>query len=113
MKHYLRRVVWILGLFLFFALITYRSTSQASLGLKAKCPDKFVGTVTKVIDSKAPFTSFEKLDVLFKVQEKILGDVGDVETIKILKHGPHLFSLGDKYEVALRNHFICSVRKID
>ena len=94
------------------------NTAHAMMKLNVKCPKKFVGTVTKVVKSEAPFfnansaNQLSKVDVHFKNEETVRGNVEDTLMIQTLKNGPTAFQEGKQYEVELRENYICSAAKL-
>ena len=96
----------------------YSSTALAMMKLNVKCPKKFVGTVTKVANSEAPFFSqssinqLKKVDVYFKNEETVRGNVDNTVMIQTLKNGPTKFQEGNQYEVEMRANYICSVKRL-
>lgn len=86
--------------------------------LNVKCPKKFVGTVTKVATAEAPFFSqqalgqLKKVDVYFKNDETVRGDVDETVMIRTLKNGPTAFQEGEQYEVEMRQNYICSASRV-
>ena len=63
------------------------------------CPDKFVGTVTKVSEPKAPFNSLSKVNVTFQVDQTLAGQPRRAPEIKVLKYGHLKFNRGDSFEI--------------
>ena len=76
-----------------------------------QCPVQFVGSVIEVTNPQAPFHSLSKVKVRFEVISSVQGNVADYEEIQVLKYGTHKFVKGEKYDVSLRNGFICSINK--
>jgi hypothetical protein len=103
-----------LGLFIFilslslFNNLVYAVTKINSIS----CPDKFQGTVERIDDSVAPFSSPAKLRVRFKVNEVIRGINKDSIEVVMLKDGPHYMEVGAQYEMSMNNGYICSLAKI-
>jgi len=96
----------------------YSGTALAMMKLNVKCPKKFLGTVTKVEKSEAPFFSkgaighLSKIQVYFKNDETVRGDVDQNVTIQTLRNGPTKFQEGNQYEVEMRENYICSAKRL-
>lgn len=96
----------------------YSNTAHAMMKLNVKCPKKFVGTVTKVEKSEAPFFSqnaigkLSKIEVYFQNDETVRGDIDDTVMIQTLRNGPTQFQEGNQYEVEMRENYICSAKRL-
>ena len=99
-----------------FTLSLSLSTTQveAVTSTSKNCPNKFIGTVKRVAETQAPFSSFalQKIKVRFKINKTIRGANGPVRDLKILKHGPSRFSEGEQYEVEMSKNYLCSVKRV-
>ena len=116
-KHFSKKQIAIsLSLAILFTLNS--NTAHAMMKLNVKCPKKFVGTVLKIANAEAPSFSkqtagyLKKIDVYFKNDETLRGEVENNLMIQTLKHGPTAFQEGEQYEVALRGNYICSASRL-
>jgi len=103
MKHGTRRTLMVTISLSFF------SVANATTIMTSNCPDKFVGKVIRIRDSKAPSlsNSLKRLDISFEeLQTKTS------KTITILKYGPTRFNKGETYNVATNQGLICSIQKL-
>jgi hypothetical protein len=116
-KHFSKKQIAIsLSLAILFALNS--NTAHAMMKLNVKCPKKFLGTVLKIANAEAPSFSkqalgqLKKIDVYFKNDETLRGEVENNLMIQTLKNGPAAFQEGKQYEVELRGNFLCSVKDL-
>lgn len=94
--------------FLFiFLLLAISETTFSMIKVGSACPDKFVGTVKKVLHPEPLVHSSQWSEIYFEVTEKLTGTVSDAPKIKILRYGPNKFEEGEEYIVSLRNGFLC------
>ncbi len=92
------------------SFIFCRSSFAVSLQSN-QCPTQFVGNVVAVSSPQAPFHSLSKVKVRFEVSIQIQGELSEYREIEVLKYGAYKFVAGEKYDVSLRNGFICSLTK--
>lgn len=109
MKQLRIKIFYFLGIFLFIICL---NAVFASGQLTTSCPVKFIGKVIKIQENQAP-SSFQKLNITFKVEKIIRGDLKDYTTIKVLRDGRHKFRIDQLFNIELRKNLICSIHKFD
>jgi hypothetical protein len=70
------------------------------------CPEKFIATVTNVVE--VPTDLFPKVEVDFQVIQTIKGDEVASRKIQVVKDGPVQFKSGETYTLELRDNYLCS-----
>lgn len=109
-----------LRLILFLVLLySFQGNTKASEEVSGNCSDAFVGTVTNVLEVRAPFSKHgnsvesdpvelaEKYQVIFKVDQLDNGPFVTEKKINVLKFGSHQFAKGESYKVELDGQQIC------
>ncbi|MCO4795288.1 MAG: hypothetical protein KC493_16335 [Bacteriovoracaceae bacterium] len=109
MKHFVTKIV-VVVVMLSWNLLD--AQANANLKAHAECPDKFVGTVTKVSELAAPFASLNRLEVEFKVDHSTQGNFRPKRKLNVLKFGEHSFTKGMSYKLELQDDLICKVKPL-
>ena len=112
-----------LRMILFLVLLySFQGNAKASENVSENCSEAFVGTVTDVLEVKAPFLMVgsksnqnekaaielsEKYQVIFKVDQLDHGPFESEKKINVLKFGLHQFYKGESYKVESNGRRIC------
>ena len=70
------------------------------------CPEKFIATVTNVVE--VPTNLFPKVEVDFQVIQTLKGEEVTSRKIQVVKDGPVQFKSGETYTLELRDNWLCS-----
>ncbi len=76
------------------------------------CPTQFEGKVKEIMDEVGPSNPLSSQKVIFENRTTIKGDVGDIVTLDVLKHGPFSIESGEEYLVQMRGEKLCWIEKI-
>ncbi len=76
------------------------------------CPEKFLGKVKQVTDSKAPFSSFPRQKIEFIIQNPEDSTTNDTREIIVVKSHGHQFKKGQKFLVEMNNNLVCKIKKM-
>ncbi len=82
------------------------SLSFATTQVGASCPQKFIATVTNIVDVQA--VAFPKVEIDFQIIQTLKGEQVSTKKIQILKDGPVQFKSGEVYTVESRENWLCS-----
>lgn len=97
----------ICGLFIFLIDISFSNTI-----VRDTCPDKFEGSVLKMVDNDVPLSNLLKVNVTFEIEKIIRGNLQKYKTISVIKYANHNFQVGKRYLLELRDNKICSIKAI-
>lgn len=95
------------GMFVLFISLSNNVMATTNFSPES-CNTGFTGVVKEISDSRAPFSSLPQETILFKVTEKIKGDLGEEFSLTVLKGGPHHFKAGETFKVYAQEGLACS-----
>lgn len=98
---------------LFVVILSLSNVSMAVTSISPlACPKQFTGSVERIVESTAPFsTRFKKVQVHLKVEEVQKGNVTQNEVFEVLKHVASPPRIGEKVQVWMRGNYLCKLQK--
>ena len=96
-----------------FLLLLFASKVPAVVvSPQAQCPDKFIGKVASIIPP-AVDSPFAVNKVIFTRIKTISGEIVDQVFVDILKNGFENFTIGETYNISLREGVLCFIEPVD